>query len=69
LKKPLWHPNKIFLIIISVIIILVSTYFSYPLYDRYQNSQSVNVTADDLETAVLIEASAGKDYIVLAIKC
>ncbi len=67
LKKPLWHPNKIFLIIISVIIILVSTYFSYPLYDRYQNSQSVNVTADDLETVVLIEASAGEeDYIVLA---
>lgn len=67
LKKPLFHPNKLFLITISVIIILTSTYFSYPIYDRYQNSQSVNVTADDLETVVLIEQSASSEnYIVLA---
>ncbi len=67
LKKPLLHPNKIFLITVSVIIILTSTYFSYPLYDRYKNSQSFNVTADDLETVVLIAESAGDEsYIVLA---
>jgi len=67
LKKPLLHPNKIFLITISVIIILTSTYFSYPLYDRYKNSQSFNVTADDLETVSLIAESSGdENYIVLA---
>lgn len=67
LKRSLFHANKILLILISVIIILTSTYFSYPLYDRYKNSQSFNVTADDLETVYLIhESSANEDYIVLA---
>lgn len=55
---------------ISVIVILtmtVSIYFSYPIYDRYYNSKSANVTAADLNTVQYIHDNAqGEPYIVLA---
>jgi len=59
--------SKIFLTIITTIIIISSTYFSYPVYDRHQNSKSFNVTATDLKTVEFIDNQAqGAPYIVLA---
>lgn len=59
--------QKSWLIIISTVLIGVSTYFSYPVYDKYQNSKSFNVTATDIKTVKTIEEHAlGQNYIVLA---
>jgi len=59
--------RKIFILIISVLIISFGTYFSYPIYDKHANSKSFNVTASDLKTVELIEQDANnEDYIVLA---
>ncbi len=58
---------KIFLIVLTTIIIISGTYFSYPVYDRHQNSKSFNVTATDLKTVDFIDNQAqGASYIVLA---
>ncbi len=52
---------------IVMLVMLVSIYFSYPVYDRYQNSKSVNVTQADLDTVDYIQNDAGSEpYIVLA---
>lgn len=64
-QKDFW--SKVWLIIITTIILSVSTYFSYPIYDRHGNSKSFNVTATDLKTVELIEEHANHEkYIVLA---
>ncbi|MBT4649472.1 hypothetical protein HOC14_04135 [bacterium] len=58
---------KIWIGAITVMIIIISTYFSYPTYDRHSNSKSFNITAVDVETVRLIEQSSNdQDYIVLA---
>jgi len=59
--------NKIFLGLITVILVGVGTYFSYPVYDKHGNSKSFNVTATDIKTVKIIEENAnGQDYVVLA---
>jgi len=59
--------KKIFIGLITLICILLGTYFSYPVYDQHGNSKSFNVTATDLKTVELIEADANNQtYIVLA---
>jgi hypothetical protein len=62
--KAIWQ--KIWLVVFTVIIITVSVYFSYPIYDRHGNSKSFNVTATDIKTVKAIEESTDKPYIVLA---
>ncbi|MBP9802662.1 hypothetical protein KBC40_03705 [Patescibacteria group bacterium] len=58
---------KLWLIIVSLVIISTSLYFSYPVYDRHQNSKSFNVTKDDLDSVHLINQAADNEaYIVLA---
>lgn len=64
-RRELWP--KVFLALITAILITTSTYFSYPVYDRHQNSKSFNVTATDLKTVDFIDQQAqGTPYIVLA---
>lgn len=64
-RKNLSH--KAWLIVIIVLIITTSTYFSYPTYDRHTNSKSFNITKTDLETVQIIEQlAADQPYIVLA---
>ena len=59
--------EKLFLIIITLIIVSTSTYFSYPIYDKHGNSKSFNVSATDIKTVESIENdAAGEKYIVLA---
>mgnify|MGYP006971707689 CR=1 FL=1 len=59
--------QKAWLIVLTSIVIGISTYFSYPVYDRYKNSKSFNVTATDIKTVQTIEQNAAdKNYIVLA---
>ena len=61
------YKEKIFITIISIIIISTSIYFSYPIYNKYKNSKSFNVTSTDIETVKLIEKySNNEPYIVLA---
>ncbi len=60
-----WY--KLWLTVLTSLLLFVSLYFSYPVYDRYTNSKSFNVTAADLETVTTIEQTAGNQpYIVLA---
>ncbi len=67
LKNKNNYQEKILLTIISTLLISTSIYFSYPLYTKYKNSKSFNVTATDIKTVQLIEKHAsGKPYIVLA---
>jgi len=59
--------KKIFVGIVTMVCIIVGTYFSYPVYDRHGNSKSFNVTATDIKTVKLIEEdSENQNYIVLA---
>ncbi|MCD4761273.1 hypothetical protein K8R42_05260 [bacterium] len=59
--------QKIIIALITTIVITISTYFSYPIYDKYGNNKSFNVTATDLKTVEIIEEdAAGQPYIVLA---
>ncbi|PIR06926.1 MAG: hypothetical protein COV55_00680 [Candidatus Komeilibacteria bacterium CG11_big_fil_rev_8_21_14_0_20_36_20] len=59
--------QKTWLVILTVIIMTVGIYFTYPLYDQHSNSKSFNVTTTDLKTVDLIEEnSQGQPYIVLA---
>lgn len=59
--------SKIWLMIVTVIIVCIGTYFSYPVYDRHQNDKSFNVTATDIKTVKIIDGLAGQEpYIVLA---
>ncbi|PLX25815.1 hypothetical protein C0580_01415 [Candidatus Parcubacteria bacterium] len=59
--------QRTWLIIITSMFVGISTYFSYPVYDKYQNSKSFNVTKTDIKTVQTIEQDAnGEDYIVLA---
>jgi hypothetical protein len=62
--RAIWQ--KIWLIIFTVVIVVVSVYFSYPIYDRHGNSKSFNVTATDIKTVQAIEESSNQPYIVLA---
>ncbi|PWB38319.1 MAG: hypothetical protein C3F02_04920 [Parcubacteria group bacterium] len=58
---------KVWLVLITTLVVSVSTYFSYPVYDKYQNDKSFNVTATDIKTVETIKDLAGEDpYIVLA---
>lgn len=58
---------KLGLIIVTVVMMSVNTYFSYPVYDRHANDKSFNVTATDIRTVEKIEEIAqGRSYIVLA---
>lgn len=58
---------KTFLTAVTVIMVSVGIYFSYPVYDQYGNSKSFNVTATDLKTVRTIEDnSQSRPYIVLA---
>jgi hypothetical protein len=67
LEKNNHRIHKVWLAALIILIIITSTYFSYPVYDRHQNSKSFNVTQTDLETVELIEQSANQEnYIVLA---
>ena len=67
LKEKLALSEKILILAVSLAIISIGTYFSYPRYDRLGNSKSFNVNASDLKTVELIENDAqGKPYIVLA---
>ncbi|MDD5749572.1 MAG: hypothetical protein PHO91_02170 [Patescibacteria group bacterium] len=59
--------GKTLLLLLSLLLVSVSTYFSYPIYDRLGNSKSFNVSASDLKTVILIDQhSQGEPYIVLA---
>lgn len=59
--------QKTFILIVSLIFVVVGTYFSYPVYDRHGNSKNFNVSSSDLKTVRVIEENAnGEDYIVLA---
>lgn len=52
---------------VVILVMMIGIYFSYPVYDRYKNSKSVNVTQTDLETVDYINADAiNEPYIVLA---
>lgn len=67
IKSKNYFFGKGLLIICSLIIISISTYFSYPIYDKHKNSKSFNVSLSDIKTVELIENDAsGEDYIVLA---
>lgn len=60
-------PQKIFIVIITMVCIISGTYFSYPVYDKHGNSKSFNVTASDIKTVKAIADDAGQNpYIVLA---
>lgn len=59
--------QRSWLIIITTIFVGISTYFSYPVYDKYKNSKSFNVTETDIKTVQMIQEDAdGQNYIVLA---
>ena len=59
--------NKVWLVVLTSIIIGISTYFSYPVYDQHGNSKSFNVTEFDIETVAAIKENAeGDPYVVLA---
>lgn len=59
--------NKTWLVILTSIIIGISTYFTYPIYDQHGNSKSFNITATDIKTVQTIKNDAGdQPYIVLA---
>jgi len=61
------YSAKLLLISATVLVITIGTYFSYPVYDRYGNSKSFNVTATDIKTVEAIDKdAAGDKYIVLA---
>ncbi|MFA6253100.1 MAG: hypothetical protein WCV69_02700 [Patescibacteria group bacterium] len=67
IKKQPTIINGIWISVIVTIALLVSTYFSYPVYDRYLNTKSANVTSADLQTVQYIEEDAhGEPYVVLA---
>jgi len=66
IKKKNNYQEKIFLIIIFTIIILTSIYFSYPVYNKHQNSKIFNITKTDIKTVQLIENHSQEPYIVLA---
>ncbi len=52
---------------LTTIVIMISTYFSYPIYDKNLNSKSFNVTATDIKTVQAIDKDAnGQPYVVLA---
>ncbi|MFA5126579.1 MAG: hypothetical protein WC465_01080 [Patescibacteria group bacterium] len=52
---------------LSTVVVMISTYFSYPIYDKNLNSKSFNVTATDIKTVKTIEQDAnGQAYVVLA---
>lgn len=60
-------PKQTFSLIVTVFLVSLGTYFSYPVYDRHGNSKNFNVTSTDLATVKLIEENAqGQNYIVLA---
>jgi len=64
-KKMIW--SKTFLSAVIMIAVGVGVYFSYPIYDKWGNSKSFNVTQSDIKTVQAIEADAqGQPYIVLA---
>lgn len=66
-KKQPSITNVYWITTIISLILMVSIYFSYPVYDRYLNSKSANVTASDLNTVQSIDNNAqGQPYIVLA---
>lgn len=53
--------------LLTLLFVTIGVYFSYPIYDRHQNSKSFNVTQTDLKTVRFIEENAsGQPYIVLA---
>ncbi|MBU1203237.1 hypothetical protein KKH39_04325 [Patescibacteria group bacterium] len=59
--------QKTFIAVLTTMVISVSTYFSYPVYDQHANSKSFNITSTDLKTVQAIENDAqGQNYIVLA---
>lgn len=59
--------TKLWLIALTTIVITVSTYFSYPVYDSHKNDKSFNVTATDIKTVETIkDLAGGEPYIVLA---
>jgi hypothetical protein len=67
IKKQPSIMNVFWISTIISLLLMVSIYFSYPVYDRYLNSKSANVTASDLHTVEYIENDAqGEPYIVLA---
>ena len=59
--------KNIFLLITTIFIIIIGTYFSYPVYDKHKNSKSFNVTSTDIKTVQAIEEDSNNTpYIVLA---
>ncbi len=67
IKKQPSITNFLWISTIMSLALMVSIYFSYPVYDRYLNSKSVNVTDADINTVQYIENDAmGESYIVLA---
>ena len=67
IKKKKNYKEKIFFTILTTIIITTSIYFSYPVYNKYKNSKSFNVTTTDIKTVQLIEKDSNQEpYIVLS---
>ena len=59
--------QKIWVVVVTVVILSTSIYFAYPTYDRHSNSKSINVTKSDIATVNQIDQHAGdKPYIVLS---
>lgn len=59
--------SRFFIVISTTIVISISTYFSYPVYDSHGNSKTFSVSDTDIKTVQFIEKHAeGENYIVLA---
>jgi hypothetical protein len=58
--------GRIFILFSLVLLLTMSFYFSYPVFDNYKNSKEYNVTRADLDSVHYIQDNARGDYIVLA---